>query len=428
MTITPTTLTRAAGVAPPSAGLLFIGVQINHPHLDVALVTTTEYDGPPDAEGAAWPSLSLAGITGMYLRQVKRTGVLGLIGYVVFAVGYLIMLSIEVVGAGRPAHHRRHSSPGYVNDVLAVATGGHATGDIGLMRPLSQVAGVTYLAGGFLFGIALFRARILARWAAALLAVGAVATIAIPLLPQVNYRLFAIPTGVALIGLGYSLWREQRSPTTSRPRAPCPAPAGSPARPGRRQVTIHAASAATRSTGRPGGCRSRWSPSSSSPPSPARCVWSSWPAGRTAAGQPPPHRLTRAGGRAHRLRGRVRRPRRLPVLRRAAGAAGRAGTGRPDGSWSVLGLAVALSALWMTQFYPRQPGTGRAGVRVPARVRVGHGRQHRPRVHRDPPRRRRPSPGLDDPRLRPGARRRHPGVHPGHRRRGLRHQRARPPT
>jgi len=24
----------------------------------------------------------------------------------------------------------------------------------------------------------------------------------------------------------------------------------------------------------------------------------------------------------------------------------------------VLGLAVALSALWMTQFYPRQPGTG----------------------------------------------------------------------
>ena len=52
----------------------------------------------------------------------------------------------------------------------------------------------------------------------------------------------------------------------------------------------------------------------------------------------------------------------------------------------VLGLAVAFSALWMTLFYPRQPGTGVAGVRVPARVRVGHGRQHRPRLRRDPPR------------------------------------------
>ncbi len=32
MTITPTTLTRAAGVAAVAAGLIFIGVQIDHPH------------------------------------------------------------------------------------------------------------------------------------------------------------------------------------------------------------------------------------------------------------------------------------------------------------------------------------------------------------------------------------------------------------
>ena len=80
---------------------------------------------------------------------------------------------------------------------------------------LSQVAGAGYLAGGLIFGIALFRANVLARWAAALLAVGAVATLAIPLLPQVNFRLFAIPTGVALVGLGYSLWREQRTPAAA---------------------------------------------------------------------------------------------------------------------------------------------------------------------------------------------------------------------
>ncbi len=209
MTITTTGLTRAAGLCAVVAGLLFIGVQINHPHLDVAFITTTEWKVRQTLK-VLMAALSLTGITGMYLRQVKQTGVLGLLGYVLFGVGYLIMMSIEVVGAV-VLPSLAHSAPGYVNDVLAVATGGHATGDIGLMQPLSLASGITYLGGGFVFGIALFRANVLARWAAALLAGGTLATIAIPLLPQINQRLFAVPTGVALIGLGYSLWRAQRS-------------------------------------------------------------------------------------------------------------------------------------------------------------------------------------------------------------------------
>ena len=155
--------------------------------------------------------LSLIGITGMYLRQVKQIGVLGLVGYLVLAAGYLLMMSIEVVGAvvlpalansctrlrqRRPRRgHRRPRDRRHRPDAA----------------PSAQSRGVAYLAGGLLFGIALFRAGVLARWAAALLAVGTVATIAIPLLPQINERLFAVPTGIALIGLGYSLWREQRT-------------------------------------------------------------------------------------------------------------------------------------------------------------------------------------------------------------------------
>ena len=159
----------------------------------------------------------------MYLRQVKQTGVLGLVGYILFGVGYLIMLSIEVIGAVvLPAI--AHSAPGYVNDVLAVATGGHATGDVGLMQPLSLACGITYLGGGLVFGIALFRANVLPRWAAALLAAGTLSTIAIPLLPQLNERLFALPTGVALVGLGYALWRASAA-------RPVPSPVSSPPEP-----------------------------------------------------------------------------------------------------------------------------------------------------------------------------------------------------
>jgi hypothetical protein len=210
MTITTTKLTRAAGLCAVVAGLLFIGVQIKHPHLDVTFATTTEWKVREGVK-VLFAALSLAGITGMYLRQVKKTGVLGLLAYVVFSVGYLAMLSVEVVGAV-VLPSIAHSAPGYVTDVLAVATGGHAAGDVGLMQPLNAVMGIGFLGGGLLFGIALFRANVLARWAAALLAVAAVATAARAVLPQLNERLFAIPFGIALIGLGYSLWRDQRIP------------------------------------------------------------------------------------------------------------------------------------------------------------------------------------------------------------------------
>ncbi|HEY8622121.1 MAG TPA: hypothetical protein VIM01_18855 [Dermatophilaceae bacterium] len=212
MTITTTKLTRAAGVAAAVAGLLFIAVQINHPHLDLTFATTTEFKIRQGMK-VLMSVLALAGITGMYLRQVKKIGVLGLLGYVLFSFGYLVMMTIEVAGAV-VLPSIADSAPGYVSDVLAVATGGHAAGDIGLMQPLISAMGIGYLGGSLLFGIALFRANILARWASALLAVAAVATAISPQLP-INQRLFAIPTSVALIGLGYSLWRGQRTPAAA---------------------------------------------------------------------------------------------------------------------------------------------------------------------------------------------------------------------
>ncbi|WP_255770576.1 hypothetical protein [Pseudarthrobacter sulfonivorans] len=210
MSITTTKLTRWAGLSAAAAGLLFIGVQINHPHLDADFAATTEYTVRQSLK-ILMAGLSLIGITGMYLRQVAQAGALGLIGYLVFGAGYLIMMSMEVIGAVVLPTVAR-SEPGYVNDVFATVMGDPVAGDIGLMFGLNLASAVTFLGGGLLFGIALFRAKVLARWAAALLAVGAVATLALPLLPQVNDRLFALPIGVALIGLGYSLWSGLRTP------------------------------------------------------------------------------------------------------------------------------------------------------------------------------------------------------------------------
>src|SRR5215213_10273918 len=208
MTVTTTKLTRAAGLSAVVGGLLFIAVQINHPLLNSAFTTTTEY-AIRETMKIFMAVFSLIGITGIYLRQVRQVGVLGLIGYVALGVGYLTILSVQMIAVFvLPDLAARQ--PGYVNDVLAVATSGTPVGDVGRMQTLSRI-GITYIVGGVLFGIALFRANVLPRWAAALLVVGAVATVATFQLPELTQRLFALPVSVALIGLGYSLWREQRT-------------------------------------------------------------------------------------------------------------------------------------------------------------------------------------------------------------------------
>jgi hypothetical protein len=217
MTITPATLSRSAGVAAVAAGLIFIGVQINHPHLDATSITTTEV-AVRNSLKVLMAVLALVGITGMYLRQVKETGVLGLIGYLLFSTGYLIIMSTTFVAAC-VLPSIAGTDPSYANDVLAAATGGTATGDIGLLQNAIQVQGITYLAGGLVFGIALYRARVLARWAAALLAVGGVVTVALSVMPDAFYRLLAFPNGIAMFALGCSLWLTARTETTTHPIA-----------------------------------------------------------------------------------------------------------------------------------------------------------------------------------------------------------------
>jgi hypothetical protein len=213
MNVTSSSLTKAAGAAAAVAGAIFIGVQINHPPMDVSSVTTTEWVIRNTGK-VVMTALALAGITGMYLHQHRKAGLLGLVGYLVFAAGYLAMFSVEVIGAA-VLPNLADTQPGFVNDVLAAATGGTPNGDIGGLQTLFNLAGAGYLLGGLIFGIALFRTRILARWAAALLAVSTLGTAALAVLPESFNRPFAVPEAIALIGLGISLWHTQRHAATT---------------------------------------------------------------------------------------------------------------------------------------------------------------------------------------------------------------------
>jgi hypothetical protein len=209
LTVTTSGLTRAAAVAAIAAGTIFIGVQIGHPQLTTTSITSTNVQIRESLK-VVFAALAVAGITGMYLNQVRRNGMVGLIGYLLLAVGYLSIMCTAFIGAF-VAPTIAETSPGYVKDVIALATArGSITGDLGALDAFWKFQGVCYLGGGLIFGIALFRARVLARWACLFLAVSGAISAVLSKMPDAFYRLLAVPNGIALIGLGFSLLQVQR--------------------------------------------------------------------------------------------------------------------------------------------------------------------------------------------------------------------------
>jgi len=199
--------TAIAGLCAATAGAIFVGVQINHPSATVAHLVTSEMTIRMTAK-VLFCALALAGLAGMFARHRDVFGRLGRAGYGLVTVGFLAMLVQEcLIGYYLPTV--AHSKPVYAQHVLNGAMAHGASSGIGAWQGLFLIAGMGYSLGGLLFGIALFRAGVLSRWASALFAYGTVSALALAALPVSFSRPFAVPTGVALIGLGVSLWRNE---------------------------------------------------------------------------------------------------------------------------------------------------------------------------------------------------------------------------
>lgn len=213
MTLTTSRITAAAGVCAAVAGTIYIGVQINHPPADLDHLVTTEMFVRETAK-AVMAVLALAGFAGMFLHNRHRFGPLGIAGYVLVSIGYLAMFANQcIVGYVLPTLAK--TDPEYVRNYLEAAMGNSPAGDIGAMQVLFIITGIGYSVGGLLFGIALYRAGLLARWASALFAAGTLSALALAALPESFSRPFAVPVGVALIGLGHSLWSRSRGADAS---------------------------------------------------------------------------------------------------------------------------------------------------------------------------------------------------------------------
>ena len=208
MTITGPTLVRWSGLAAIAGGIIFAGIQPIHPPDVLASVTTGAWAIITSLK-LAMCFLVLIGISGIYVRQAEKAGWLGFASFALFGIGWALQSGF-VFAEVFILPSLAATTPQFIDSFLGIVNGSPGEMNLGTLMPAFTVVGVLYLLGGVLFGISTVRAGVLPRNAAILLAVTALLTPAAVLLPHALQRYAAIPMGIALICLGYSLWSERR--------------------------------------------------------------------------------------------------------------------------------------------------------------------------------------------------------------------------
>jgi len=219
---------RWAGLSAIGAGLIFAAIQPIHPPDTLASVGTTAWAFIQSLK-LAMCVLFLLGVAGLYARQQRKTGWLGLAGFLALFVSWVLQAGFVFTSA-LVLPQVAATAPDFVAGFLGIASGAATTG-IGMLPQLYLAVGLLYLLGGVLFGVATFRARVLPRAAGALLALGAVLPLLFSTVVSHPYdRYFAIPVALAFVWMGYALFTESRRQvieTTTGPATPAFTPRAS---------------------------------------------------------------------------------------------------------------------------------------------------------------------------------------------------------
>jgi len=204
MQVTTPRLIRWAGLSAMVAGIIFTAVQPTHAPINTStFFVITSFK-------TAIPIFGLLGIAGLYARQVEETGWPGLAGYLLLTIYYAVQMCISFI---QPTVLPLLTAvaPTFVESVLQLSNGAGSPTNLGSLTTIYSLASILYVLGSLLFGVATFRARILPRGAAALLAVsGPLAGTLFALLPYQLVQVTSIPIGAAMVWLGYALFSERR--------------------------------------------------------------------------------------------------------------------------------------------------------------------------------------------------------------------------
>jgi len=211
MKITASTLTRAAALAAMLGGATYIAIQFIHPADEIASLATRAWFNV-HILSLAEAVLLMIGLAGIYLHQVRRFGLLGLIGYLMFAV-FLVLQAAFNFAEALIAPLIAVDAPQLAVDFVGLFGRYPAETDLGLLASVPLVGSILYVGGALVLGIAIIRAGVLSRGAGILLiAAAAITPVAGALLPHTLERMAAVPMGLAFVWLGVSLWRDLRKP------------------------------------------------------------------------------------------------------------------------------------------------------------------------------------------------------------------------
>lgn len=208
-------LIRWSGLAAIVTGFIFAGIQPIHPPDVLASVTTSAWIIITSLK-TLMSLFGLLAIAGLYARHVDKTGWLGLAGYLLLTFFYAVQMCFSFI---EPLilPLLATESPKFVAGFLGILTGSPSEISLGAIPAVYGIVAVLYLLGTLLFGIAMFRASILSRWAAGLLALSGPLSVVLTLIGHPIDRIAAVPMGIALIWLGYALWSEERRAPTAKP-------------------------------------------------------------------------------------------------------------------------------------------------------------------------------------------------------------------
>src|SRR5919202_2570912 len=210
MKMTTSTLMRLAGLSAMAAGLCFIVIGMFHPVNVPSSVTTATWVNV-HIFAFALGFFGLFGMAGLYARQVEESGMLGLAGFLLFTVWMTLVCGFSFVEAFI-LPKLATESPAFIAGWMGMFSGAPSTVDLGILPTIWNISGPIFILGPLLFGITTLRARVLPRWAGALLALNAVFFFLGALVPpEYQAKIIMIPIGLALAWLGYALWAERRA-------------------------------------------------------------------------------------------------------------------------------------------------------------------------------------------------------------------------
>ncbi len=207
--ISTAVLMRLAGFSAMLAGLGIVVLGMFHPANEPVYVTTPTWI-IVHIFATSLGYFGVLGLAGLYARQVEKAGWLGLIGFLLFSIWMTLVGFFSFIEAA-VLPHLASEFPPFMTGFLGMFSGIPSEVNLGVMPTIWNISTPMLILGSLLFAIATFRAGILPRWAAGLLALGSLMVPVGALAPtELQAKIIMIPMGLGIAWMGYALLTERR--------------------------------------------------------------------------------------------------------------------------------------------------------------------------------------------------------------------------